>query len=62
MTKITEELFLEFFEKHHPDKMKFKPKLIEVMGDIVIFGMRNHSGRFCVNVRNIISEEQSQKI
>lgn len=54
MKNITKEIFLDFFEKHHPDKLKYKPKVIDIIGNNVVIEMTGHQGYFCVNVNNNI--------
>ena len=44
MMKITQKIFIRYMELNHPEKMKFKPKLISVNGNKVTFGMAKHYG------------------
>ena len=52
MDIITEDIFLVFFKKHHPHKLKYEPKVVEIIGNNVVIEMKNHKGRFCVTVNN----------
>ena len=49
-----EEVFQEWMERYHPDKMKFNPTIIEVRDKEIIFGMRKHYGRFHIRIDKII--------
>lgn len=49
---VTNTKFIEFFGAHHPEILKNDPKIVKIMGNIVVFEMKNHSGQFCVNIVN----------
>ena len=50
MTKVKKELFDDIIQKHHPEKLIYKPKIVEVIGNIVVFEMENHKGQYCINL------------
>jgi len=55
MRKVTKKIFFEFFKKYHPDKLKYKPKVVEIIGNNVVIKMKDHKGYFCVNVNYYIN-------
>ena len=57
MDIITEDIFLVFFKKHHPHKLKYEPKVVEIIGNNVVIEMKNHKGRFCVTVNNKLNSK-----
>jgi hypothetical protein len=52
MKEITQVIFIEFIEKHHPEKLKDNPTIIEIVGNNVVFEMENHPGKFCLNIQS----------
>lgn len=52
MKKITKDLFIEIIEKYHPEILKDNPKIIEIVGNNIVFEMKNHPGQFCVNIQS----------
>ena len=50
MKGLTEKRFINLFEKHHPDKLKYNPKIVEIIGNSVVFEMEGHKGTFCINI------------
>jgi hypothetical protein len=55
MKELNNELFLSILEKHHPEKLKYKPTIVEIVGNNVVFKMRDHKENFCINI-NIQNE------
>ena len=51
MKGLNKELFLRYLERHHPEKLKYCPTIIEIVGDNVVFEMRGHKDNFCVNIK-----------
>ena len=39
MTKFKKELFDEIIKKHHPEKLAYNPKIVEIVGNNVVFEM-----------------------
>ena len=56
MKKVTEDLFIKFFEEHHPEKLKYNPKIVEIVGNNVVFKMNEYKGSFCTNLSNFYLE------
>ena len=50
MKGLTEEQFINFFEENHPEKLKYNPKILDIVGNNVVFEMEGHKGTFCVNI------------
>ena len=50
MKKLNNELFLSVLEKYHPEKLKYNPTVIEIIGNNVIFKMRDHKENYCINI------------
>ena len=51
MKEITQYLFIELIEKHHPEKLRYNPTIVEIVGNNIVFEMENHQGKFCINVQ-----------
>ncbi len=52
MKELNNELLLRILEKYHPEKLKYNPTIIEIVGNNVIFEMRGHKDNFCINIQN----------
>lgn len=50
MTPVKKVLFREILQKHHPDKLEYNPKIIEIVGNNVVFEMEQHNGRYCMSL------------
>ena len=53
MTNIKKELFDDIIKKHHPEKLVHNPTIVEIVGNIVVFEMENHKGRYCMNLLDV---------
>ena len=47
--KKYQRLLIIYFQKNHPEKLKFQPKVVEVREDYVAFGMIKHMGRLVLS-------------
>ncbi len=43
-------MFLSILGEHHPEKLKYKPIIVEIVGNNVVFEMLDHKGYFCINI------------
>ena len=50
---ITNTKFREFIVAHYPEKLKDNPKIVEIVGNNVVFEMENHEGRYCVSLLDV---------
>jgi len=50
MTKNKKKLFDNIIQKHHPEKLIYKPTIVEIVGNNVVFEMENHKGRYCITI------------
>ena len=53
--KKYQRLLIRYFQKNHPEKLAFQPKVIEVKEDEVVFGMLKCMGRLRISRENLIS-------
>ena len=51
MKEITQDFFIEIIEKYYPEILKDNPKIVEIVGNNIVFEMDNHQGQFCVNIQ-----------
>ena len=52
MKEITQDVFIDYIEKHHPEKLKDKPKIVEIVGNIVVFELEDYEGKFCLCIQS----------
>ncbi len=50
MKELNSDLFLSILEKYHPEKLKYSPTIVEIVGNNVVFEMRDHKENFCINI------------
>jgi len=53
MTKLKKDLFDEIIKKHHPEKMVDNPTIVEIVGNNIVFEMKNHEGHYCINIMEV---------
>ena len=53
MKELTHDLLIRFFEEHHPEKLKYKPRVVEIIGSNVVFKMDYHDECFCTSIIHI---------
>lgn len=53
MTKLKKDLFDEIILKHHPEKLAYNPRIVEIVGNNVVFEMENHEGHYCMNIMEV---------
>jgi len=51
MTKNKKKLFDEIIQKHHPEKLIYKPTIVEIVGNNIVFELKNHKGRYCITIQ-----------
>ncbi len=44
------EIFLSILQEYHPEKLKYKPTLVEIVGNNVVFKMSGHEEYFIINI------------
>lgn len=55
-------LLIYYFQKNHSEKLKYRPKAIEVNQDNEVFGMTKHVGILTLKIEHlIISIEEKNK-
>ena len=54
--KKYQSLLITYFQKNHPEKLAFQPKVIEANEDAVVFGMLKCTGRFYINKTSLKTE------
>lgn len=47
-------LLISYFQKNHPEKLKYQPKVIEINQDNEVFGMTKHVGILTLKIEHLI--------
>ena len=55
MKVVDEKSFLSFMKRYKPETLRYDPKIIEIVGNNVVFEMKEHRGLFVVNIQLINS-------
>ena len=50
MKVVDEKSFLSFMKRNNPEKLLYDPKIIEIVGNNVVFKMNQHKVHFVVNI------------
>ena len=50
MKVVDEKSFISFMKRNNPEKLRYDPKIIEIVGNNVVFEMKEHKGQFVVNI------------
>jgi hypothetical protein len=50
MKVLNNKRFLSILEEYHPEKLKYKPTIVEIVGNNVVFKMSGHEGYFNINI------------
>ena len=59
--KLIQEQLNSYLMKYNPEKLRFNPKIIDIIGNNILFKMNNHKGVFCVSIQGLgssISEKE----
>ena len=51
MKVVDKESFISFMKRNNPEKLRYDPKIIEIVGNNVVFEMKEHIGQFVVNIQ-----------
>jgi hypothetical protein len=44
------EIFLNILGEYHPEKLKYKPTIVEIAGNNVVLKMNGNEGYFSINI------------
>lgn len=47
------DLLLEYLKLNNPDKLNYSPKVVEIIGSIVVFEMKRHDHLYCVSINSL---------
>lgn len=56
MDKIDHEIYnllLDYLKLKNPEKQNFNPKIIEIIGNLVVFELKHHNRLYCVSIKSL---------
>lgn len=56
MKVVDEKSFLSFMRRNEPETLRYDPQIIEIVGNNVVFKMKEHKGHFVVNINHNTTE------